>query len=98
MINLLAKFIGPPAPVLGRRSAFSSLLLIVHKSRFCALLLLCLALPNSTVRSLLRSMAQRWRVYLQKFCGDAILVSKTEAASALIYWDGKRYGWYQQAD
>ena len=33
-----------------------------------------------------------------KLRGDAIMVIKTEAASALIYWDGKRYGWYQQGD
>jgi hypothetical protein len=30
--------------------------------------------------------------------GDALMVIKTESASALIYWDGKRYGWYQQGD
>jgi hypothetical protein len=30
--------------------------------------------------------------------GDALLVSKTEAASALIYWNGKRYVWLQQGD
>jgi hypothetical protein len=30
--------------------------------------------------------------------GDAILVSKSEAASALIYWNGKRYVWLQQGD
>lgn len=33
-----------------------------------------------------------------KLRGDGIMVVKTESASALIYWDGKRYGWYQQAD
>lgn len=33
-----------------------------------------------------------------KLRGDAIMVIKTESASALIYWDGKRYGWYQQGD
>jgi len=33
-----------------------------------------------------------------KLRGDAIMVVKTESASALIYWDGKRYGWYQQGD
>lgn len=33
-----------------------------------------------------------------KLKGDALLVIKTESASALIYWDGKRYGWYQQGD
>jgi hypothetical protein len=30
--------------------------------------------------------------------GDALLVQKLEAASALIYWDGKAYRWYQQGD
>jgi hypothetical protein len=30
--------------------------------------------------------------------GDAILAIKTEAASGLIYWDGKRFAWYQQGD
>ena len=30
--------------------------------------------------------------------GDALLVEKTEAASALIYWNGKRYVWSQQGD
>jgi hypothetical protein len=30
--------------------------------------------------------------------GDALLVSKSEAASALIYWNGKRYAWFQQGD
>lgn len=33
-----------------------------------------------------------------KLCGDALLVSKDEAASALIYWNGKRYVWRQQGD
>ena len=30
--------------------------------------------------------------------GDALLVEKSEAASALIYWKGKRYVWSQQGD
>lgn len=30
--------------------------------------------------------------------GDALLVSKSEAASALIYWNGKRYVWLQRGD
>jgi len=30
--------------------------------------------------------------------GDAIMVVKTESASALIYWNGKRYARYQQGD
>jgi hypothetical protein len=33
-----------------------------------------------------------------KVRGDALLVSKSEAASALIYWNGKRYVWRQQGD
>jgi len=33
-----------------------------------------------------------------KFRGDALLVSKSEAASALIYWHGKHYVWLQQGD
>ncbi|MSP38636.1 MAG: hypothetical protein EXR70_09120 [Deltaproteobacteria bacterium] len=33
-----------------------------------------------------------------KLRGDALLVIKTESASALIYWNGKRYAWYQQGD
>ena len=30
--------------------------------------------------------------------GEALLVGKSEAASGLIYWDGKRYVWFQQGD
>jgi hypothetical protein len=30
--------------------------------------------------------------------GDAILVAASEQASGLIYWDGKKFCWYQQAD
>jgi len=30
--------------------------------------------------------------------GDALLVEKSEAASALIYWNGKRYVWSQHGD
>jgi hypothetical protein len=30
--------------------------------------------------------------------GDAILVAKLEASSALLYWNGTAYDWYQQAD
>jgi hypothetical protein len=29
---------------------------------------------------------------------DALLVGKSEAASALIYWNGKRYVWFQKGD
>jgi hypothetical protein len=35
---------------------------------------------------------------VRKLHGDALLVSKSEAASALIYWNGKRYVWFQQGD
>jgi hypothetical protein len=30
--------------------------------------------------------------------GEALLVGKSEATSALIYWNGKRYVWFQQGD
>ncbi len=30
--------------------------------------------------------------------GEALYVEKTESASALIYWTGKGYKWYQQGD
>jgi hypothetical protein len=30
--------------------------------------------------------------------GDAVLVEKLESASALLYWDGAAYRWYQQGD
>lgn len=33
-----------------------------------------------------------------KLRGDGLMVIKTESASALIYWNGKRYAWYQQGD
>ena len=33
-----------------------------------------------------------------RFRGEALLVGKSEAASALIYWNGKRYVWLQQGD
>ena len=33
-----------------------------------------------------------------KLIGDALMVIKTESASALIYWTGKDYKWYQQGD
>jgi hypothetical protein len=35
---------------------------------------------------------------IPKLRGDALLVGKSEAASALIYWNGKRYVWLQQGD
>ena len=44
-----------------------------------------------------------WQVYsktrkVPRLHGDALLVEKSEAASALIYWNGKRYVWSQQGD
>lgn len=30
--------------------------------------------------------------------GDAMLLVKSESASGLIYWDGKKFCWYQQGD
>lgn len=29
---------------------------------------------------------------------EALIVEKAESASGLIYWDGKKYSWYQQGD
>jgi hypothetical protein len=52
-----------------------------------------------------------WQVYAKKRAahasgetrvsrlrGDALLIEKSEAASALIYWNGKRYVWFQRDD
>lgn len=33
-----------------------------------------------------------------KLAGDAIMVIKTESASAVVYWAGTQYRWYQQGD
>lgn len=33
-----------------------------------------------------------------KLKSEAILILKLEASSGLIYWDGKKYQWYQQGD
>ncbi|HYC53700.1 MAG TPA: hypothetical protein VEL28_02010 [Candidatus Binatia bacterium] len=30
--------------------------------------------------------------------GDALLIEKTSSASAILWWDGDRYQWYQQGD
>jgi hypothetical protein len=30
--------------------------------------------------------------------GDALWVAKSESASAFIFWDGKKYVWYQESD
>jgi hypothetical protein len=48
-----------------------------------------------------------WEIYkdrvasgtsVPKLHGDALFVSKSEAASALVYWTGKHYVWLQQSD
>ncbi len=33
-----------------------------------------------------------------KLLGDAISIIWSESASALLYWDGRRFRWYQQGD
>ncbi len=33
-----------------------------------------------------------------KLLGDALLLEWEESASAIIYWNGRRFGWYQQGD
>ena len=38
------------------------------------------------------------KAYAPHLRGDALLLGKSEAASALIYWNGKRYVWLQQGD
>ena len=43
-------------------------------------------------------VAQEAEGSVSHLLGDALLVSKSEAASALIYWNGKRYAWFQQGD
>ncbi len=57
------------------------------------------------------SWMDAWIVYVEKdvvpgvgetekitLKGEAILASKLESASGLIYWTGKEYKWYQQGD
>ena len=36
--------------------------------------------------------------YVPVLKGEALLVEKSESASALIYWNSNRYVWYQQGD
>lgn len=35
---------------------------------------------------------------ITQMAGEGIMVEKTEAASALVYWDGKKFRWYQMSD
>jgi len=30
--------------------------------------------------------------------GDALLVENMDSASAIVFWNGKEYQWYQQGD
>lgn len=38
------------------------------------------------------------RPAIPQMSGEAIMVEKTEAASALVYWDGNLFRWYQLGD
>lgn len=33
-----------------------------------------------------------------KLIGEAVLAARSESASGIIYWNGKRFAWYQQGD
>jgi len=33
-----------------------------------------------------------------KLIGDGLLIFKTESASAILWWNGREYRWYQQGD
>jgi hypothetical protein len=39
-----------------------------------------------------------WRLEKRQAKQDALVVEKSESASAMIYWDGKKYKWEQQGD
>ena len=39
-----------------------------------------------------------WDKPIGKMVGEGIEVEKSESASALIYWDGKQYRWFQTSD
>jgi hypothetical protein len=38
------------------------------------------------------------RPKIPQMSGEGIMVEKTEAASALVYWDGQSFRWYQLTD
>ena len=50
------------------------------------------------VYSKTRAVHAAGKTSLRHLRGDALLVEKSEAANALIYWNGKRYVWSQQVD
>ena len=50
------------------------------------------------VYSKARTAKEHGKREVARLRGDALLVGKTEAGSALIYWNGKRYVWSQQGD
>ena len=35
---------------------------------------------------------------IPRLSGDAVLIGAAESSSALLYWNGRRYVWYQQGD
>ena len=39
-----------------------------------------------------------WNKPIRPMVGEGIDVEKSESASALIYWDGKQYRWFQTSD
>lgn len=48
-------------------------------------------MPKQTVKT-------DWESYTLKMKGDGIVVFKFESASRLLYWDGRKYSWYQLTD
>ncbi len=48
-------------------------------------------MPKKTVKT-------DWESYTLKMKGDGIVVFKFESASRLLYWDGRKYSWYQLTD
>jgi hypothetical protein len=45
-----------------------------------------------------RAAREAGKTSIPKLHGDALFVTNNDAASALIYWNGKRYVWFQQGD
>lgn len=39
-----------------------------------------------------------WDTPVTQMVGEGIYAEKSEAASAIIYWDGKKYRWLQESD
>jgi hypothetical protein len=45
-----------------------------------------------------RAAREGGKTSIPKLHGDALFVTNNDAASALIYWNGKRFVWFQQGD